>query len=76
MPRPTGPYDVAYEPAAVVVGGEIGFAIGSGDDCLLVKRTAAGVEVLHAPSVLLQPGELGCRPETALLPPEQLQSPH
>ncbi|MFF2389563.1 hypothetical protein [Agromyces sp. NPDC058104] len=76
MPRPTGPYDVAFEPAVVVVDGEIGFAMGSGHSCLLVKRTAAGVEVVHAPSILLEPGELGCRPETALLPDDQLQSPH
>lgn len=76
MPAPTGEYDVAYEPAAVVVDREIGFAMGQGHDCLLVKRTAAGVEVVHAPAILLEPGELGCSPGTALLPPEQLQSPH
>lgn len=76
MPQPTGPYDVAYEPAAIVVDGDIGFAIGQGDDCLLVKRTDAGVEVVHAPSILLEPGELGCLPSTALRPPEDLQAPH
>ncbi|MFF2274570.1 hypothetical protein [Agromyces sp. NPDC058126] len=76
MPPPTGEYDVPFEPAAVVVDGEIGFAMGQGHDCLLVKRTAAGVEVVHAPAILLEPGELGCSPGTALLPPDQLQSPH
>ena len=77
MPPTTGPNDVVYEPAAVVVDGEIGFAMGQASDCLLVKRTTAdGVVVVHAPSILLEPGELGCRPQTALLPPENLQSPH
>ncbi|KRE30436.1 hypothetical protein ASG80_16915 [Agromyces sp. Soil535] len=76
MPQPTGPYQVAYVPAAIVVDGDIGFAIGQGGDCLLVKRTDAGVEVVHAPSILLEPGELGCRPDTALRPPEDLQAPH
>lgn len=77
MPQPTGPYDVAFEPAAVVVDGEIGFAMGDAHDCLLVKRTAPdGVVVVHAPSIVLEPGELGCRPQTALLPAEDLRSPH
>jgi hypothetical protein len=77
MPEPTGAYDVPFEPAAVVVDGEIGFAMGAGRDCLLVKRTTAeGVAVVHAPSILLEPGELGCRPQTALLPEEDLRSPH
>lgn len=76
MPRPTGEFEVAFDPTAVVVDGDIGFAMGSGPDCLLVKRTADdGVLVVHAPSILLEPGELGCRPDTALLPPENLRPP-
>ena len=76
MPRPTGEREVAFEPGATVVDGDIGFAMGDADDCLLVKRGADGVQVLHVPSILLQPGELGCSPDTALRPLEQLQSPH
>jgi len=76
MPQPTGQREVAFEPRATVVGGDIGFAMGDVDDCLLVKRGADGVQVLYVPRVLLQPGELGCSPDTALLPLEQLQSPH
>ncbi|MGC5221224.1 hypothetical protein ACPW96_01355 [Micromonospora sp. DT81.3] len=76
MPQPTGDREVAFEPRATVAGGDIGFAMGDGDDCLLVKRGADGVQVLHVPRILLQPGELGCSPDTALRPLEQLQSPH
>ena len=32
-----------------VVGGDIGFAMGDADDCLLVKRDAGGVQVLYVP---------------------------
>jgi len=76
MPQPTGEREVAFEPRATVVGNDIGVAMGDVDDCLLVKRDADGVQVLYVPRVLLQPGELGCSPDTALLPTEQLQSPH
>jgi hypothetical protein len=76
MPRPTGAYEVAFEPSAIVADGEIGFAMGEGAECLLVKRTAVGVEVVHASPTLLEPGELGCRPSTALRSPEDLQAPH
>ena len=76
MPQPTGDREVAFEPRVVVAGGDIGFAMGDADDCLLVTRSAEGVEVLYVPSILLQPGELGCNPETALRPGDQLRSPH
>lgn len=77
MPQPSGEFEVAFDPAAVIVDGEIGFAMGSGGDCLLVKRTAdEGVVVVTAPSILLEPGELGCRPTTALLPADDLRPPH
>ncbi|WP_022890370.1 hypothetical protein [Agromyces italicus] len=76
MPQPSGRYDVAYEPTAIAHRDAIGFAMGQGDECLLVKRTASVVEVVHAPSILLEPGELGCQPSTALRPPEDLRAPH
>ncbi len=76
MPQPTGDREVAFDAHAVVAGGDIGFAMGDADDCLLVRRSAEGVEVLYVPSILLQPGELGCDPETALLPDDLLRSPH
>jgi hypothetical protein len=76
MPQPTGEREIAFAPRATVVGGDIGFAMGDADDCLLVKRSADGVQVLSVPRILLQPGELGCAPDTALRPLEQLQSPH
>jgi hypothetical protein len=76
MPQPTGEREVAFEAEAAVVDGEIGFAMGDADDCLLVKRNGDGVEVLHVPEILLQPGELGCDPDTALRPGDQLRSPH
>ncbi|UNK71232.1 hypothetical protein [Microbacterium sp. H1-D42] len=77
MPEPTGDREVAFDPSAVVSEQQIGFAMGDVDDCLLVTRRASGeVEVLSVPRVLLQPGELGCRAETALLPADRLRSPH
>jgi hypothetical protein len=76
MPQPTGEREVAFDPEATVVDGEIGFAMGDGDDCLLVKRDVDGVQVLQVPKILLQPGELGCAAGTALQPSDQLRSPH
>ena len=58
-----------------VVDGDIGFAMGDGDDCLLVKRDVDGVQVLQVPKILLQPGELGCAAGTALQPGDQLGQP-
>ncbi|WP_353807270.1 hypothetical protein [Agromyces sp. SYSU T00194] len=76
MPRPTGEREAAFAPAAVVRDGEIGFAMGDADDCLLVRRDARGVQVLRVPRVRLLPGELGCGPDTALAPDELLSPPH
>ncbi|WP_157156905.1 hypothetical protein [Diaminobutyricimonas sp. LJ205] len=76
MPQPTGDREVPFEPAATVDGGDIGFAMGDAGDCLLVKRTSTGVNVLYVPRILLQPGELGCQAKTALLPADQLRPPH
>ena len=77
MPQPTGDREVAFAPAIALGDQQIGFAMGDADDCLLAVRRASGkVEVLNVPRVLLQPGELGCRPETALRPVDQLRAPH
>ncbi|MFK4790537.1 hypothetical protein [Microbacterium sp. ZW T5_56] len=76
MTQPTGEREVAFEPRALVADGEIGFAMGDAADCLLVKRTEEGVAVLDVPKILLQPGELGCSPATALRPEDELRSPH
>lgn len=77
MPQPTGDREVAFDPSVLIRDNQIGFAMGDVDDCLLVARRASGeVEVLHVPRVLLQPGELGCRADTALRPVDQLRAPH
>ena len=76
LPPPQGEREELFEPRALVVDGDIGFAMGDADDCLLAKRDSEGVMVLDVPRILLQPGELGCNPGTALLPSEQLRSPH
>lgn len=76
MPQPTGEREVAFEPETTVVDGDIGFAMGDADDCLLVKRDIDGVQVLHVPEIVLKPGELGCSPSTALRPSDQLRAPH
>ncbi|MEV8274738.1 hypothetical protein [Microbacterium sp. NPDC077184] len=76
MPQPTGDREVPFEPRAMVSDGDIGFAMGDADDCLLVARRDGGVQVLSVPRILLQPGELGCSPDTALRPMEQLRPPH
>ena len=76
MPQLTGERAAPFEPRAVAGDGKVGFAMGDADDCLLVKRDSAGVQVLQVPAVLLQPGELGCDPDTALREADQLRSPH
>lgn len=73
---PTGEYERAAPPRVVVDGGDIGVAMGGADDCVLVSRVDGVVADLHPPRVLLQEGEYGCRPETALVDPAQLQPPH
>ena len=76
MPDPLGEREAPFEPQALVADGDIGFAMGDADDCLLVKRDSEGVKVLNVPDILLKPGELGCDPDTALRPGDQLRSPH
>ena len=73
---PAGEFTVVAEPAVLVDGARVGVAMGSADDCVLMSRVNGVVEQLSVPQVLLQPGELGCAPSTALAPADQLRSPH
>jgi hypothetical protein len=74
MSAPSGVREVAFEPEAFVDdAGDIGFAMGDAGTCLLVRRLDGVVERVYAPSVYLQPGELGCRATTALA---DLRPPH
>jgi len=57
-------------------GDRIGVAFGYADDCVLVKSENGAVEDVYPAPVTLQPGELGCTPQTAVADPDQLSSPH
>lgn len=61
------------EPTVTVDGADIGIALGSIDDCVLVARIDGAVTDVYPPSVYLQPGELGCTASTALA---DLRPPH
>jgi hypothetical protein len=61
-------------PSALVDGSDVGIAMGGPDDCVLVARIGGVVADVHVPSIYLEVGELGCRPETALV--EDLRPPH
>lgn len=71
---PTGPYE-RLAPVDVMRAddGSIGVAMGDTARCVLVRRAGAVAEQVHAPRVLLQRGELGCRGATAL---SDLRPPH
>jgi hypothetical protein len=77
---PTGPFEVAAQPEVLVeagsAGDRVGVAFGSGADCVLVMSENGTVQDVYPAPVVLQPGELGCTPETALTDPDQLRSPH
>ena len=77
---PTGEFETAAPPRVVIeedsAGDRIGVAFGTADDCVLVKSENGTVEDVYPPPVKLQPGELGCTPETALADSDQLRSPH
>jgi len=62
------------EVTAVVDGTDVGVAMGSADDCVLVARRNGAVIDVHPPSISLQPGELGCGPYTALS--DDVNPPH
>lgn len=78
LTHPAGRYEVAAAPSVLIEGGgaRVGVAVGTGDDCVLVKSENGAVADVYAPRVLLQAGELGCRPETALASDEELRPPH
>ena len=80
LPTPTGEFEVAAPPRVVVqvssAGDRVGVAFGSAEDCVLIKSENGTVDDVYPPPVTLQPGELGCTPETALTDPDQLRSPH
>ncbi|MFB6611108.1 hypothetical protein ACFCVO_12345 [Agromyces sp. NPDC056379] len=57
-------------------GDRVGLAMRDAHDCLLVRSENGVAERLYVPDVLLQPGELGCGAETALMPDEAFRSPH
>jgi hypothetical protein len=73
---PTGEFEQTAPPWVLIDGENIGVSMGGAYDCVLVARVNGVVMDLHPPSVVLQPGELGCRPETALADSDQLRSPH
>jgi hypothetical protein len=77
LEAPVEEYRVAATPSVLIEPGDrVGVAIAAVGDCVLVKSEAGVVEDLYPPRILLQPGELGCIPGTALADPELLRSPH
>jgi len=74
LEAPEGEFVAAAPPAVVIEDGEIGVAMGTADDCVLVRLSNGVVEQRYAAPVLLQEGELGCNGGTALYP--DLSSPH
>jgi hypothetical protein len=64
------------EPQVAEVDGRIGVSMQDASDCVLVSLVDGAVADVYPPAVLLQPGELGCSPTTAVADPELLRSPH
>lgn len=54
----------------------IGVAMGDAHNCVLLKTEKGRVLDVRPAPELLQSGELGCSPSTALADPESLRSPH
>lgn len=63
-------------PRVVVNGNDVGVAIGDENECVLVARVGGVTEQKAIAPVKLQPGELGCAPESALASDEARSSPH
>lgn len=61
------------EATVTVDGTDIGVALGSADDCVLVARIDGAVTDVYPPPIYLEPGELGCTASTALA---DLRPPH
>lgn len=76
MTVPSGDREVLAEVRVVVDGESIGVAMGDASRCMMAARVDAAVFDVHLTEPQLQPGELGCRPETPLLDPDQLRAPH
>ena len=73
---PASEFQTLALPDVVEDAGVIGVALQDSDECLLVKLADGAVTDVYPPSVLLQPGELGCSAGTAIADADQLQSPH
>lgn len=74
---PDGKYEQLAPPTVVVVDGNVGVAMGyRARECVLVARVDDVVSRVRPAPIKLEPGELGCRPETALMDPAQLAPPH
>ncbi|WP_127794949.1 hypothetical protein [Agromyces sp. LHK192] len=76
LDQPTGEREVTAEVLVERDGDRIGLAMGTPDDCLLLRAHDGTVERLHVSSVQLEPGELGCQASTALASDEALRPPH
>ncbi|GAA1526850.1 hypothetical protein BJ978_001101 [Agromyces terreus] len=76
LEAPTGEREVAAQVQVARDGDRIGLAMGTPDDCLLLRADGGRVERLHVSSVQLQPGELGCSASTALASDDALAPPH
>lgn len=74
---PSGEFEELTPPSVVVVDGKVGVAMGNtAHNCVLVALVGGVVSRVMPAPVRLEPGELGCRPETALMDPKYLGSPH
>lgn len=80
LDAPAGEYEVAAAPRVLIESASgkerVGVAMGQGYDCTLVKSEDGVVTNVHAPLELVQPGEYGCNPDTALLSADQLRPSH
>ncbi|WP_395245043.1 hypothetical protein ACGGZK_04405 [Agromyces sp. MMS24-K17] len=76
LDAPSGEREVAAEVQVARDGERIGFAMGTPDDCLLLRAEGGVVERLHVSRIQLEPGELGCVASTALASDEALRPPH
>ncbi|WP_440709043.1 hypothetical protein [Herbiconiux sp. YIM B11900] len=77
LEQPEDEFERAAPPRVLIDDAErIGVAMGDADDCVLVKSENGRVLDVRPAPVLLQPGELGCSPSTALADPESLRPPH
>ncbi|MDJ0339215.1 hypothetical protein [Cryobacterium sp. PH31-O1] len=77
LDAPVGEFQQVAPPTVIVDKGNVGVAMGSTpDDCVLVSRIDGIVSRVMPAPILLERGELGCQPGTALQDPAQLRSPH